>query len=446
MPSYNQIEKLYKSQQLIKENEKSAKTLILEDLQGNILKHHGRYQMCLLSIQFFAESETLSKSWIRQFASNKLGSALDQIKQAKAFKEKRIDSGTIYGFYLSHSGFIKLNISKDHIPKDSSYKSGMQSAKTAALLNDPPLRKWEEGLKKKADALILIADSDAIRLFHKKQELIHSLHGIASVNHTQQCIKLIDDHGRPIEHFGYIDGISQPFFFEKDLKKVGSTQHWDPSASLDLVLTQVSKKIFGSYLVYRKLDQDVKSFKEAEGNLGKQLFGKEDEISGALVVGRFENGVAITLSNDEDYPKGHSNDFNYDQDEDGSKCPFFAHVRKVNDRKDKSARIVRRGMPYDEAKRQNNLNKLPSKNVGLAFLSFQASIAQFENMQIAANSDKGGVDPIIGQHHDKKTKQECPITWGSSKNNKTINFKNFVTLKGGEYYFSPNLSFLRELE
>ncbi len=75
---------------------------------------------------------------------------------------------------------------------------------------------------------------------------------------------------KSIEHFGYTDSLSQPLFFQSDLeweRQQGERTHvWDPGAGPDLVLVPDPYGRegcdSGSYLVFRKLEQHVRAFKE----------------------------------------------------------------------------------------------------------------------------------------------------------------------------------------
>ena len=79
------------------------------------------------------------------------------------------------------------------------------------------------------------------------------------------------DEGEGIEHFGYVDGRSQPIFFSTDLPEEGNIDRWDPSEPLRLVLVPdksvPDENSFGSYFVFRKLEQDVLRFTVREGLL-----------------------------------------------------------------------------------------------------------------------------------------------------------------------------------
>jgi deferrochelatase/peroxidase EfeB len=97
----------------------------------------------------------------------------------------------------------------------------------------------------------------------------------------------------------------------------------------------------------------------------------------------------------------------------------------------------------------------PKGGVGLLFMAYQSSIAnQFEvTQQHWANAKdfvKSGVglDPVIGQGSTPQLK--CPFSWDGSpgpdgKTTKDLPFLGAVTMKGGEYFFAPSLSGLKNL-
>ena len=188
-----------------------------------------------------------------------------------------------------------------------------------------------------------------------------------------------------------------------------------------------------------------------------------------MAVGRFKDGSPLVLASTPSV--GPVNDFDFrNADRDGDKCPFHAHIRKVNPRgttpltsleKERRRRIARRGIPYGPPIGAHVAN-FPESNPdpaiprGLLFICFQAQIdEQFEFIQRTwvDNSlfPKGilfqrntGDDPLIGQDSDES--QRWPKKWGDhDAGRKTFNFESAVTLKGGEYFFAPSLSFLRTL-
>jgi Dyp-type peroxidase family len=259
-----------------------------------------------------------------------------------------------------------------------------------------------------------------------------------------------EDEKKGREHFGFADSLSQPLFLKADLaRRQGDI--WNPVAPLDLALVPDpfarDEWSFGSFLVYRKLEQDVDGFEAQIKALAQVATSGDEELARAQVIGRFQDGTPVALSSTSvDRPS--LNDFDYTPDPGGGRCPFHAHIRKVNPRtaESRSRRIVRRGVPYEEKNGRNGKTKK-----GLHFLCFQADIQeQFAHLQEmwASNPDfpvtGSGVDPLIGQNGHGSGPQQWPKGWGSHER-APFSLHSFVTLKGGEFFFAPSLSFLKGL-
>ncbi len=214
----------------------------------------------------------------------------------------------------------------------------------------------------------------------------------------------------------------------------------------------------GSYLVFRKLEQNVRAFKRCGYNLARALglTGKDAERAGALAVGRFEDGTPVVLQPTDGWP---TNSFTYAKDPHGAKCPLQAHIRKVNPRQQGIPRIVRRGITYGEREKgpkdNPSLAELPIDGVGLLFMCYQKNIAkQFEFLQYAlANNPRfpgkqePGIDTLIGQPGGSGVGQHTwPAQWKDRHERHTpFDFHGFVTLKGGEYFFAPSIYFLKNI-
>jgi deferrochelatase/peroxidase EfeB len=157
------------------------------------------------------------------------------------------------------------------------------------------------------------------------------------------------------------------------------------------------------------------------------------------------------------------NNFNYQPDLTGLRCPLHAHIRKMNPRGEAEAeieseerqhRIARRGITYGERydglQDRPAVGELPSKNVGLLFMCFQSNIEnQFEFLQKRWANRKdlpradSFIDPVIGQHHAPED-QRWSVAWGDA-NKVSFSFHGFVKLKGGEYFFAPSISALKNI-
>ncbi|OSS49473.1 hypothetical protein B5807_05479 [Epicoccum nigrum] len=126
------------------------------------------------------------------------------------------------------------------------------------------------------------------------------------------------------------------------------------------------------------------------------------------------------------------------------KCPLAGHIRKANIRIGlNSSRIMRRGIPYGE----DFKNGGPDTGRGLLFACYQSTIENgYRFIQTAWANQPGfpspgaGLDVTIGQ--GKASDPASPFQIGTkSVNIKPIN--DFVTAKGGEYFFAPSMAVLR---
>ncbi|MDJ0745020.1 MAG: Dyp-type peroxidase [Xenococcaceae cyanobacterium MO_167.B27] len=441
---------------------------LLEDLQGNILKGHGRDYSVHLFLQWKPEQIHEAKQWIQTFTQTYVKSAKQQANEALRYRQEGISGGIFANFFLSRKGYEALGFEPFQIPKDQPFTMGMKNEQIRDFLGDPEVEEWEEGFKNEIHALILIADDNLINLLQTVNQITPKLRQVAVILHREDGFILRNKAGQVIEHFGFVDGVSQPLFIKRDIVKAQTNDcnfsQWDPRASLDIILVKdpngKTEDSYGSYLVYRKLEQNVKAFREDQQQLAQTL-KIDNDLAGALVVGRFADGTPVTKSDIPTYAATPTNNFNYDADVAATKCPFHAHIRKTNPRGDtgrvesspgfdealaveKNHRIARRAISYGE----KDPTQAPETGSGLLFLCFQSNIEnQFNFMQARwANPDRFvkvgvGPDPVIGQPEGT---QKWPKKWGESETQE-YSFKLWVNMKGGEYLFAPSLRFLNHL-
>ncbi len=427
---------------------------MLNDLQGNIVKSHGRNHAAHVFLHF--EDPPKARQFVRALG-HELTCALRQLNDTKEFKKTRTSAGQFLAFLLSAAGYDALEIDSSKIPSGAAFRTGMKQ-RGADLADSPPIT-WDKHFQQACHAMVLIADDSAPNVRRDLRRLRRKIERHVGVSEIGVEIgKVIrNEYGRATEHFGYVDGISVPVMLREDLPE--SPEHWSPTAPLGQALVQDpgggSATSFGSYVVFRKLEQHVPAFKQAEEQLAHLLGleGSDEERAGAMLIGRFEDGTPLVLSKEDGLsPEAPVNDFSYAGDPLGRRCPMHAHIRKVNPRgesvtqqppfsedehAERAHMIVRRGITYD---------------AGLLFIAYQSSIEdQFEFIQRHWVNNPGfvtssaGLDPIIGQQ--ASAPYQWPILWGEEAAPIAAPFGigSFITLKGGEYFFAPCISFLTSL-
>jgi Dyp-type peroxidase family len=360
---------------------------------------------------------------------------------------------------------------------------------------------WEIGGPKNPEihALLMLfgQDEPALEAALSRQEslITQSNGGVALI-----AIESAFRHSDQKEHFGFHDGVSQPAI--KGLEHRSDTEQapiergeillghlnayqtypYSPTvpAAQDPfgILSPLPDGAFphlrdlgrnSSYLVYRKLAQDVAGF----WNFIERNAGADSSTMihlASKMVGRWPSGTPVSLSPDFDAPQlSEENDFEFmPQDPLGYRCPFGAHIRRANPRDSKlndtpaeslqtssRHRLVRRGISYGEPLFQRDALDQgiapvglqdDGKPRGLHFFSINASIArQFEFVQQTwcdsptFNAEFETKDPIIGPNDGKgyMTLQGCPVA------QRIGNVPRFVTVRGGLYLFMPSLNALR---
>lgn len=454
---------------------------MLDALQPNILKGHTREAFTALFLKLPDRAQ--ARGLFAELATNGIvpalmKSAMDHLHEIDSFKAGR-GGGTAYvGVGLSASGYDALGIPKSSQPDDAAFQRGMTSHVTQEELRDPNVDGWDGHFRQIVDAVILVGDAT-------KPAHAAALARVKAMIAARPLLVLLGEQsgeaqrnlvGEGVEQFGYVDGRSQPLFFDEDVQAEQFTAVWDPGfgpgrAIVPDPAAPEPSIHFGSYFVFRKLEQNVRLFKQQEDALATALglTSTARALAGAMIVGRFEDGRPVTLP-----PCGSDpvlNDFDYAADPDGGRCPFFGHIRKMNPRgsggfetqDDERLHIMaRRGQTY--GKRTGNLNDddpatKPTGGVGLLFMAFNANLEeQFEFVQKNWANNAGfprhtgplepGLDLIIGQ--GKRPAMSCPTRWdakvGQPGQFKTVDpVEEAVTMKGGEYFFMPSLPFLRSL-
>ena len=244
----------------------------------------------------------------------------------------------------------------------------------------------------------------------------------------------------------------------------------------------------GCYLVLRQLQQDVQGFWR---ELDRQAGGDADlrERLAAAMVGREGRRAACSASEDRRRPTPRRlNDFTYEADPRGLRCPLGAHIRRSNPRNadlppggrgllsrlwrmlgfnaaalepdlvasTRFHRLLRRGRKYgDVAAARRSRSPRPAQTPGIHFICLAANIKrQFEFVQSAwlIGSKFAGLtgesDPMLG--HRLPDAGNSPtdgfsIPQAGGPDCRLSGLPQFVTVQGGAYFFLPGIRALRYL-
>jgi len=351
------------------------------------------------------------------------------------------------------------------------------------------------------------------------------------------CLSTSNLGGR--EQFGFIDGISQPILdwaFARSVTVNGSQRDYgnvvclgefllgypneyrrytdrpfvDPGSPGAAILPEADdrpgKKDLGrngTYLVMRQLRQDVRLFwrylQEAAGTLSISATSLAEAFVGRALA---DGAPLVPLSPETIAGVGDAgsvtkrrqdcalNQFTYELDEDGTHCPFGAHIRRANPRTvdlpghpqgllqqglhllgfgnsdprvDLTAsvrfhRLLRRGREYGPALSPQDALQPESADEperGLHLIALCANIErQFEFVQNAwiAQTKFGGLteesDPLLG---NREPVVGCPFTGSFSMahsdgvRTQLLKVPRFITVRGGAYFFLPGIRALRYL-
>jgi len=310
----------------------------------------------------------------------------------------------------------------------------------------------------------------------------------------------------PIEHFGFVDGISNPVFegqfgdaHVEAIMAIGNGKilnvkpgkspddpgRWAPLATGEFLLghpdeaqetpdTTYPSEIMrnGTFLVYRKLHENVASFNKFI-DAAAQDYAKATnasvadarEILKAKITGRWRDGVPVAVAptiaewkafdakyagkrNDRPYV-----DFAYGDDPEGLKCPVASHMRRTNTRDgltgkssalNNRRRILRRGIPYGMTTPDDTAEH------GIIFLAMCTSLSrQFEFVQqqwinYGLDSDAGNdTCPLVGNRAGD-AKFVIPVDpRGGDAPFICSDIPLFVEMRGGDYFFLPSMTALR---
>lgn len=510
------------------------------DIQGNVIpgfnKDHQRF------LFFTASDAPRAREWLRWLAP-RLASMAEVLDFRREFRRERLESGdakptntaTWTAFALSRSGVEKL-LGGEALQEmgDQAFRQGMAARST--YLGDPADPRtpghrdgWRVGgTATDADFLVIVASDRLDELEAAASEIVGeaSRRGVALA--FDQLGENLPGNLSGHEHFGFKDGISQPgvrgmtadgeyvspryidprnphsrIFGKPGQPLVWPGQFvvgWPRQSPADPLVPDAGAGAFpdwarnGSYLVFRRLTQDVPAFWDFAAQAA-QAHGTDPVHFAAMMVGRWPSGAPISRTPDADDlalagDEFAHNHFQFDDDTGGwmpspeltqagyggdlhararsdmfgQACPVAGHIRKVNPRDsatdfgapaDTFLRLMlRRGIPFGPplAGVSDPSAELVATERGLLFAAYMTSIEdQFEFVirrwaNSALQPQAGGHDPIIGQsdvHGDRRRHIDVSSPTGQAR---TVEIdRAFVTATGGGYFFAPGISAVREV-
>jgi Dyp-type peroxidase family len=479
----------------MKEAGKSAERLDRRDIQGIVAS--GYDHLGCASFVFTAVVDpALAKSWLKNLvgkvttADSKRSACVNiaftwEGLQRMSVPESLSDSGSLYGF-----------------PHE--FVAGMNRPEAAGILGDTDGSAqtwWQFGAQgqKSIHILVLLYANSLQELEALWQQTcdpdLLKRWGLEVVI-EQRSFRKDGDRSEP---FGFRDGISQPSVAGlnkpapriEDMIKAGEfvlgyeneygyrtrlpgiLRVEDPSKQLwEHPDDPTNRKAFGkngTYLVFRKLSQNVKRFEDFldENSIGPSgiVDGYKRELVAAKLVGRWRSGAPLVLAPDHDIPaladNPINNEFGYMRtDPEGLACPVGAHIRRANPRDSlpfaiskslklsRRHRIIRRGRKYEEGSEGLTTKNSEGKDQGLYFIALNGDLLrQFEFIQQnwmnnpTFNGLDDDKDPIAGDNQDRGnfTIQSKPLA------KRLCGLPRFVTVRGGGYFFLPGMKTLNFL-
>lgn len=516
--------------------------LATHDIQGNILGGFNKDHQTLIFLSI--TQITAAKQWLGRLEPY-IATAAEVIKFNQLFKATRSrrhgQEGTVRATFINiaftYAGLRKLTPDADQFT-DEAFKAGLHLR--SAALGDPtdpsapghPHHWLIGGPDNVPDLMLIVASDDQPRLLQTVQWLEANLGKGLEVIFKQQGATLpgaLAGH----EHFGFKDGVSQPGIrgrlpeapneFLTPRENLDNAEQGKPGQDVlhagEFVFgypTQIGEPdpdreglnikpgaiatagpawtTNGSYLVFRRLQQDVKGFrafvKATAATLAQTnpaFAGMTLEKLGAKLVGRWASGAPIVNAPDQDnLALTDDLDFEFEaKDKQALRCPFAGHIRKtyprdterlplINESSTQTHRLLRRGIPFGRplvsgcpvhpdrllasltawlASLAANWGNQP-RDRGLLFLAYQTSIVrQFEFVtQAWVNNpdfpDAGnGHDPILGQSPDPSTRDRTMVLQAADPaQNAKINLPtDWVIPTGGGYFFAPSIQGLKHL-
>jgi len=408
-----------------------AAELELPDIQGLVLRGFGDHSVAAhLFLQ--VTSGAPARRWLRTVAPEVTSAAEVGDRPARAMH-----------LGISHTGLTRLEVPAAQLAAfPEEFREGMH-AREDVLSPGRGTKPWQEPFDAPGgvDIVLLLSatgDAELEPWLARLRTDVAECGGLRLVG-EQRGARMPAPEGDGhmfIEHFGFADGISQPRVAGHGRGGPGEVL---PPGEFVLGMPDVDGDIAGrhlppglsrngSYLVYRKLEQDVPAFREMTAAAAGRFEGGADDVAAGL-VGRRRDGEPL------------------------APCPAGAHVRRANPRGSlpggsKLSRrhlMLRRGIPYGPYLPPGADDDGTER--GLLFLAVVGDPGrQFEFVQTEWLADGNAFGR--GREEDVFATSGGPgariLLEGSPPAYVPVP-RPLVTCRGGEYFLLPGLDALREL-
>lgn len=491
----------------------------LSNIQGNIIGGFNKDFQAFLFLRF--RTAAGGRVWLAEISDddNEFGVAASSSKDvlafnarfkalgAKGLKPESFIAAAWTTLSISFAGLSSLGLQAGTLSQfPTAFRQGMAARSTDnGDIGASAPNHWIAPFAEPANLhalMVVAADSEASLALR-----VANIRATGAFIDGVETLALIDGRTREDapghEHFGFKDGVSQPGIrtIDQPDDSVGNPDQGHPGQDLlwpgEFVLGylaqdpkpepghtgpnrnagDVSKSgpawtADGSYLVFRRLEQDVPAFTVHVAALAAANKVHPD-LMGAKLVGRYKSGCPLEARAFQPHPFKLSatdperfnpgvadndtlnNDFEFGDDAGGATCPMASHIRKAYPRDENTPtggepdtqthRLLRRGIPFGRSVGHTDNS---NESRGLLFQCYQRSIEdQFEfvqrnwindaNFPPGATGGAPGQDPIIAQ----SATGPFQLTPGQA----SIDVSHFVKTTGGEYFFATSIKALQDL-
>ena len=145
---------------------------LLRDLQGNVLKPHGRDHV-LVSLLRFDSGPVDDARAAARLLGEAATSAREHLDQAALFRQSQVPGNVFIGVALSRAGYEALQIPATQIPPGQAFSAGFRKREEAIGAFDGA--SGESYLAAGVHALVLLADDNLPRLSDRRIKLLKAI-------------------------------------------------------------------------------------------------------------------------------------------------------------------------------------------------------------------------------------------------------------------------------